>query len=94
VILSAKYLPPTTAKVVHKQCPKKDPMKTMTALLLAAKAIVEICDLSPHSPKKVNVKACQNTSFVEILKVFKGLPLDGADSMSASLRVSFPVSGS
>jgi len=41
---------------------KNAPTKTNKALLSAARAIVVIWDLSPHSPKKVMVRACQKTS--------------------------------
>ena len=45
-------------------------MKTIKALELAAKAIVEICDLSPHSPRKVKVNACQNTNFAATCSIW------------------------
>lgn len=49
-------------------------MNTATALLCEASAIVVTCDLSPHSPRKVNVSACQKIKTTPIWLVIIFFP--------------------
>lgn len=58
VTLPLIHYPNLTAAAVQIKWPSKAPNVTMYGLKEAAKAIVAICDRSPHSARKVIMNAC------------------------------------
>mmetsp|Transcript_26409 Transcript_26409/g.45171 ORF Transcript_26409/g.45171 Transcript_26409/m.45171 type:complete len:299 (-) Transcript_26409:73-969(-) len=89
-IEEASSLPPMTAAPVQQACPMVAPRVTPKGSRAAPRAIVAIWERSPHSARKVRVKACSMILLIESVSFFAcSSPVSEAASSSAGVSSSF-----